>query len=111
MPDSIAVINKGCYKNESFKIYFQLFSPFTFLYMKYYILFFSFFLFEGLFAQDKVPKTSIYLLEVKSEDNTYTFGDSLIINAPGYYNNQPSFSYNSKVLYYTSILKDKKADI
>ncbi|MFN5843753.1 MAG: hypothetical protein ACK45G_11015, partial [Bacteroidota bacterium] len=69
-------------------------------------------LFAGIcLAQTTVPKTDIYLIPILNDKGVITYGDGFKLNTPGYYNNQPLFSTNSKSLYFSCISDSFKAEI
>jgi hypothetical protein len=64
-----------------------------------------------LSAQDKLPKTRIYIVPVTEENNALTFGTPMLVPEGGTYNNQPFFTANGKTMYFTATSEGRKSDI
>lgn len=78
---------------------------------KIYLLLFVIQLTVALDAQDKMPDTDIYLLNIKSSKDAFSFSDPInITDRPGY-DNQPAFLSDGSGILYTSIHDDGQADI
>lgn len=72
------------------------------------LFFIAFFLSGILKAQ--LPDTDLWLAELDAKVPGKIRSASNITNRPGY-DNQPSFSKNGKLIYFTSIHEDKQADV
>lgn len=72
------------------------------------LFFIAFFLSGILKAQ--LPDTDLWLAELDAKVPGKIKSASNITNRPGY-DNQPSFSKNGKLIYFTSIHEDKQADV
>ncbi len=67
--------------------------------------------FTLLVAQDSIPDTDIFLIDMMWQDGTYRFGAvQNITNRPGY-DNQPCFSADGRNILYSSIREGKQSDI
>lgn len=66
-----------------------------------------------LSAQDKLPRTRIYIVPLTedSKTNQITFGAPVAIPEAGTYNNQPHFTANGRTMYFTATSENRKADI
>jgi dipeptidyl aminopeptidase/acylaminoacyl peptidase len=77
--------------------------------MKNIIIFFTLILSNNLLAQ--LPNTDIWLLDIKSDnDSIYLANPKNATNRVGY-DNQPAFSSDGKYFLYTSIQDEKQSDI
>jgi hypothetical protein len=77
--------------------------------MKNKLIFLTLLLSGNLFAQ--LPNTDIWLLDIKTDnDSVYLANPKNITNRPGY-DNQPVFSPDGKSVLYTSIRDGKQSDI
>ncbi len=62
-------------------------------------------------AQDKLPDTDIWLMEIKTTKDVFSVSDPInITDRPGY-DNQPEFLSDGSGILYTSIREDGQADI
>lgn len=64
-------------------------------------------------AQDKLPRTRIYVVPLTedSKTNQITFGTPVAVPEAGTYNNQPHFTANGKTMFFSSTSENRKADI
>ena len=77
------------------------------IYLLLFVIQFAF----AIYAQDKMPDTDIYLLNIKSSKDAFSFSDPInITDRPGY-DNQPAFLPDGSGILYTSIHDDGQADI
>jgi len=75
---------------------------------KYSILLF---LFLSCFLKAQLPDTDVWLFKIEKNKTELKLSDPLNITKREGYDNQPSFSNDSKKIYYVSIREDKQADI
>jgi hypothetical protein len=64
-----------------------------------------------LHAQNTLPNTDIFLLDMKQQNGQYSFGQPVNITNREGYDNQPYFTPDGKYVYYSSIRENKNADI
>lgn len=62
-------------------------------------------------AQDKLPKTRIYVVPITEENSSITFGAPMAVPEAGTYNNQPYFTANGKTMYFVATSENRKSDI
>jgi dipeptidyl aminopeptidase/acylaminoacyl peptidase len=75
------------------------------------VLYFSLTLLFKLSAQNTLPNTDIFLLDMHQQNGQYTFGQPVNITKREGYDNQPYFTPDGRYIYYSSIRESKNADI
>lgn len=74
------------------------------------LLFLSIFIFRITAVNAQLPDSDLFLFELDAKKNGVIKSSKNITNRVGY-DNQPSFSLNQKLIYYTVIKEDKQADV